>query len=86
MYRNFRSPDRVNGYLNDDFLVQVASHRFLVLSFQFFFILLEASWRKIKSGYPMQLLYATDVALLIDSLEYLKGKPVAWEAVLKSKS
>ena len=33
----------------------------------------------------MELLYATDLVLLIESLKYLKGKPVAWKPVLKSR-
>lgn len=64
MYRSARSRVRINGPFIDDFLVQAELHQDSVLSLLLLIIVLEALTRETTPGYPEELLYTEDLALV----------------------
>ena len=64
MYRSAQSRVRINGPFINDFLVQVELHQDSVLSPLLLIIVLEALTRETTSGYPEELLYTEDLALV----------------------
>ena len=64
MYRNAQSRITVNGTFSDNFLVQIRLHQSSALSPLLFIITLETQSGKIREGFPEELLYDDDVALV----------------------
>ena len=82
---NERSCFRVNRTFSDSFLIQVGLHQDLTLSPFLFIIALEVRSREIRSGYPEELLYADDLALVSETPEDLERRLEAWKGALESK-
>ena len=74
LYRNAGNRVRVSGTFSYDFLVQVGLHQDPVSNVLLSVMVLEVLSREIKSGYPEELLYADDLALVCETHEGLKGR------------
>ena len=71
MYTNARSRVRVNGQYSEEFGMQVGVHQGSVLSPLLFILVQEALSREFRKGVPWELLYADDLILIEDSLEWV---------------
>ena len=78
MYTSARGCVRINGPFSDDFLVQVVLHQGSVLNPLLFTIVLEALSRETRSGYPEELLYIDDLALVCGTEREIKNLEVKW--------
>ena len=70
---------------SDNFLVQAGLHQDSVLSPLLFIIKLEVLPTEIMSGGPQELLDASDLALVSETLQSLKGRLETWKEALESK-
>ena len=59
----------VNGQYSKEFWVGVGVHQGSVLSPLLFILVLEALSRQFRTGVPLELLYADNLAVMADSLE-----------------
>ena len=85
MYKDAKSRVRINGKYSEDFNVNVAVHQGSVLSPLLFIIVLEALSSEFRTGVPWELLYADDLALIVESLEECIPKFKAWKSGMESK-
>ena len=84
MYDGADSGVRVSGCFSERFEVTIGAHQGSVLSPLLFAILTEALSREWRIGYPWELLYADDLAIMIDNLEDLKIQLQAWRTSLET--
>ena len=63
----------LNGKESKTFNVKVGVHQGLVLSSLLFIIVLEALFREIREGLPMELLYMDDLVLIAETEELWKN-------------
>ena len=85
MYVNAKSCVCVNGQFSDEFNIKVCVHQDDVLSPLLFIIVIEALSREFRVGCPWELLYADDLVLMAETLEYLKKKLTIWKDNIEAK-
>ena len=69
MYTNARRRVRVNGQYSEESGVGVCVHQVLVLSPLLFVLVLETLSWEFRTGVPLELLYADDLAVFADTRE-----------------
>ena len=86
MYANDNSRIRINSTFSDDFKIQVGVHQDSVLSALLFIIVnMKSSSRDFRTGCPLELLYADDLVLVLDSLDNLLEKLHCSRSGLRTK-
>jgi hypothetical protein len=85
IYENAKSEVRLNGRESNAFSVRVGVHQGSVLSPLLFIIVLEALSREFREGLPMELLYADDLVLMVESEELLMEKLRKWNNGMEAK-
>ena len=76
---------KTNHSLSEKFEVKVDVHQGSILSAFLFVIVMEALTREIREGLPRKILYGDDLMLVVESMESLKKKVLAWKEQLKNK-
>jgi len=65
--------------------VKVGLHQGSVLSSLLFLIVRKTISRELQTGLPLELLYADDLILMVESEESLRDKIVKWKSGLEAK-
>ena len=85
MYTDVKSRVRVNGQYSKKFGVGVGVHQGSVLSPLLFILVLEALSRQFRTDVPWELLYADDLAVMVDSLEECIARLKVWKEGIERK-
>ena len=85
MYEDASTKVRMNGRESKAFNVRVGVHQGSVLSPLLFIIVLEALSRDFREGLPMELHYAVDLVLIVESKELLLEKVRNWKKGMEKK-
>ena len=86
MYNGANSRVRLNSCFSEKFEVTVAVHQDSVLSPLFFAIVMEALSRECRIGFPWEPLYADNLVIMSNNLEYLKIQLQALKTSLETWS
>ena len=85
MYKDVRSRVRVGDGYGEEFDVGVGVHQGSVLSPLLFIIVLEALYRKFRTGCPWELLYADDLMISAECMKELLVKVQTWKTEMEKK-
>ena len=85
MYKEMRSKVRVGDEYSNSFDVRVGVHQGSVLSPLLFVIVLEAISMELRTGCPLELLYADDLMVSAQSMDELLVKLRTWSSKMEKK-
>jgi len=85
MYEDAQTVVRTTEGDSKSFNVKVALHQRSVLSPLLFVLAMEMISRELRTGLPLELLYADDLILTAKSDESLRDKIVKWKSALEAK-